>query len=184
MNNQRKKLSIGLASLVLVLVCAVGGTLAWMAAASNSVTNTFVPASISTTVEEKTEGGVKRDVQIQNTGDVDAYIRAAVVINLLDDKGNIVGTAPAEETDYTITWGQDWFQLGDYYYYPSKVAPTGRTTDLIKECQPMEGKNLQVTILAEGVQADGKDENNIPAVNLAWGNGIVVQADGTLAKAN
>lgn len=168
MNNQRKKLSIGLASLALVLVCAVGGTLAWMHAASQAVTNTFVPASISTTVEEDTKGDVKKNVKIQNTGDVDTYIRAAVVINLLDAEGNVVGTAPVENTDYTITWGKDWFQVGNYYYYPVPVAPKGETGNLIDECKPVEGKNLQVTILAEGVQAGGADADGTPAVELAW----------------
>lgn len=183
MNNQRKKLSIGLASLVLVLICAVGGTLAWMHATSDPVTNTFVPATVTTTVIEDTTDGTKKDVKIQNTGDVDAYIRAAIVVNLVDDNGNVTVAKPEHYTMDGLP-GQDWLDVNGYYYYQNKV-PAGEVTPnvLFSACKATEnipeGLSLQVTILAEGVQADGTDAEGIPAVELAWKT-VTIGDDGRL----
>ena len=187
MKNQRKKISIGLASLVLILVCAVGGTLAWMAAASSSVTNTFTPAKVTTEVVETLGDNVKSDVKIKNTGDVDAFIRAAVVINLVDENGNV---SVANSDHYQMTPTElpknDWFKGTDgYYYYPNKVAAGDQTTNLFDSCTPTEqipdGWHLQVTILAEGIQADGTDAKGVPAVELAWKT-VTIDAQGQLTQ--
>lgn len=46
----KKKAWVSLVAVVLVLCCAVGGTLAWLTAKSDVVTNTFAPSDINITL--------------------------------------------------------------------------------------------------------------------------------------
>ena len=166
MNGKRvmkTKKPVALVALLLLLCCTVAGTLAYLVDSTDPVTNTFTPAHVSTAVKETFKDGVKSDVKIQNTGDIDAYIRAAVIINWASDKevGVVSGTAPKEGTDYTIEWTMsNWIKVGDYYYYTQKVAANGATEQLFTNCKLLDGANvpdgyhLQVTILADGIQAE------------------------------
>lgn len=183
MKYDRKKLSVGLLSLLVVLACAVSGTLAWISTTSGTVTNTFTPAKVTTEVDENIEGPTKKNVAITNTGDVDAYIRAAIVVNLVDEAGNVSAQQPVrgDDKDYIFELAENsGWNLGsdDYYYYESKVAPNKTTEILLKQVQIVEETNtipadlhLQVTIIAEGIQADGMDTSvdpSIPAVQSVW----------------
>lgn len=178
-----------LVALVLIFCCTVGGTLAWLVAATGPVENTFTPAHVTCQVNETFKDGTKSDVKIQNTGNIDAYIRAAIVVNWADKDGNVYGTTPAEN-DYTMTMtlklsDTGWQEGNDgYYYYANRVKPGAKTSELIKSCSPVEGKapagyNLQVTILADAIQADGVDGRSTPAVETVWTN-VKVKSDGTL----
>ena len=166
MNGKRvmkTKQPVALVALLLLLCCTVAGTLAYVVTSTNSVTNTFTPASVSTEVNEDFDGITKSNVTIKNTGNIDAYIRATVVVNWASDKevGVVSGTAPKEGTDYTIDWTMvNWVKVGDYYYYTQKVAAKGETKQLFTDCKlkegvtPPSGYHLQVTILADGIQAE------------------------------
>lgn len=174
MKKGTRKISAVLLAVVLVAACAAGGTLAWMAAHTDPVVNTFAPGEVTSEVVEELDGNTKKDVQIQNTGNVDAYIRATVVINLVDNDGNVSAKTPVKDTDYTVSGfpGDNWFQEGGYYYYTEKVAAQDTTGNLIASIGPTEnlpeGLHLQVTILAEAIQADGTN-GSTPAVTDAWG---------------
>ena len=54
----------------------------------------------------------------------------------------------------------NWVKVGDYYYYTQKVAAKGETKQLFTDCKlkegvtPPSGYHLQVTILADGIQAE------------------------------
>ena len=84
----------------------------------------------------------------------------------------------------------DYWKRGNdgFYYYPDRVGAKQLTSDqhyLIVRCKPDPGKapvgcNLQVTILADAIQADGVDSTGKPAVEIAWPN-VTVQADKTLS---
>lgn len=173
MNGKRvmkTKKPVALVALLLLLCCTVAGTLAYLVTSTNSVTNTFTPAHVSTAVDETFENGVKSDVKIQNTGDIPAYIRAAVIINWADANGNVSAT-PVKTTDYTIKWTKEgWVEHGGYYYYTAPVAVGALTGQLFTGCElakgvtPPEGYSLQVTILADGIQSEPAD-----AVIQAWG---------------
>lgn len=165
----RKKSLTVLVALALILCCAVGGTVAFLATSSGPVTNTFTPSKVTTAVDEIFNGTTKEKVRIQNTGNTDAYIRAAIVVNWVDASGNIYGKKPVENTDYTLTFTSDsgWTKASDgFYYYNGKVAANGGfTANLIDTCKqigtaPAEGYALQVTILADGIQADGMGASN------------------------
>ena len=83
MKLNRKKGILLLAAAMLILVCGVGSTLAYLATQTGQVQNTFEPAYVrSSVIEESWNDGnlVKSNVTIKNTGNVSAYIRAAIVV--------------------------------------------------------------------------------------------------------
>lgn len=188
MNGKRvmkTKKPVALVAILVLLCCAVAGTVAYLVTSTGPVTNTFTPASVTTQVEETFDGTTKSDVRIQNTGNIDAYIRAAVIVNWADAQGNISAT-PVKTTDYemdlnivtTENPNAPWFQGTDgYYYCKASVAPDGSTPALIDRCiqkgTAPEGFYLQVTILADGIQSVPAD-----AVQQAWG--VTVDSSGQL----
>ena len=164
MNGKRvmkTKKPVALVALLVLLCCTVAGTVAYLVTSTNSVTNTFTPASVTTEVVETFANGVKSDVKIKNTGNIDAYIRVAVVANWANSAGDVYGGAvPTEGTDYTAPVLQNgWIKVGDYYYYTSAV-PAGSSTGTlfapIEQLTTCKDANygLQVTILADGIQAE------------------------------
>lgn len=165
------KRSLVLVVSVLALVLAVaGGTLAWLTANSGPVTNTFTPAQVSCEVDETFQNNVKSAVSIKNTSNIDAYIRAYVVVTWKNADGNVYGK-PVKDTDYTMTMPNNtkWFKSGDYYYYPDAVPSGASTGMLIKECKligtpPADGYSLSVEIIAEAIQSQPDS-----AVQQAWG---------------
>jgi len=183
MNNKKKSLLV-LVSLVLVLCFGAGGTLAWLSAKDGPITNEFKPTEITTEVEETIEGGVKKAVQIQNTGDTEAYIRAAVVITWQNEDGNVYGTKPVEGTDYRIAWNTtDWFEKDGFYYHREPVGfkpDENLTENLFTDCWPVSdeapvGYNLAVEIIGSGIQS--KPAN---VVQDNWG--VTVGNDGNIKK--
>lgn len=179
---RRNKKLILLISVVAILILALtaGTTLAWLKASSGPVVNTFTPARVTSQVEESIKDGVKSDVRIKNTSNIDAYIRATVVINWVDKDGNVAAQKPVEGTDYTIKFpkGTKWFTgPGGYYYFPNPVASKASTDVLIDECTAVAGKApagyyLSVEIIADAIQS-------VPdkAVSDAWN---VTVADGKI----
>lgn len=160
-----------LAAVVMVLGTLVGTTVAYLFMGTDSIVNTFTPSSVTVTITEDFENNVKNNVKVTNTGDVDAYIRAAVVVTWQDSEGQIYPTAPVEGTDYTVTWTKaGWQEHTDgYYYYTSVVAPEASTGILLTDCKPVEGKtpdgyHLVVEILASAIQSQP-----VTAVTDAWG---------------
>ena len=164
MNGKRvmkTKKPVALVALLVLLCCTVAGTVAYLVTSTGPVTNTFTPASVTTEVVETFANGVKSDVKIKNTGNIDAYIRVAVVANWANSAGDVYGGAvPTEGTDYTAPVLQNgWIKVGDYYYYTSAV-PAGSSTGTlfapIEQLTTCKDANygLQVTILADGIQAE------------------------------
>ena len=85
-----------IASLVLLAACVVVGSVAYLVSRPDSLANDFIPAKVTCAVEEQFADGVKSDVKIRNTGNVDAYIRAAVVATFRSADGKVLATAPCE----------------------------------------------------------------------------------------
>ena len=151
------KLSIIAVLLILLAVFTVSGTLAYLIVTTDSVTNTFVPGSVTCAVEETFDGTTKSDVKVKNTGNVDAYIRAAVVVNWVDADGNVCAQA---HTAPTISYNDtDWTKGADgYWYYKEAVAPGALTNNLINTATSTaqaDGCKLQIEIIASAIQAEG-----------------------------
>ncbi len=161
--NRWKKSTLFIGALLTCMVVTVGGTVAYLVADSDEVVNKFTPSEVTTEVTEDTTNDVKTNVQIKNTGDTDAYIRAAVVVTWQDEKGNVYGQAPAED-DYKITWqginDGNWQKGPDgFYYHLSPVADGERTNVLFTDCEVSKdaevpiGYYLNVEILGSGIQS-------------------------------
>ena len=77
----RSKRILLLVALVMILTAAIGGTIAYIVTSTSAVENTFTPAEVKTEINETFDGTVKSDVSVANTGEVAAYIRAAIVVS-------------------------------------------------------------------------------------------------------
>lgn len=157
-----KKSHMLLVSLLLIVTIGVGATVAFLMDSTEALINTFNPAEVSVEIQEEFDSVTKENVTVQNTGDIPAYVRAAIVVTWQDEAGNVYGQAPVADTDYRISLNlTDWTLVDGYYYYGQPVAAEASTTNLINSCSvntnttPPEGYYLCVEILAQGIQAEG-----------------------------
>ena len=137
------KKSIIIASVMLLLLVVVGTTIAYIFTETEPVENTFNPSKVSCAVVENNgtpvtgsvtnTGNIKENVQIKNTGDTDAYIRVAVVVNWASADGSCVWAQKPADDDYTITYNlsNGWFNGGDGFYYYSKAVSPGESTRVL-----------------------------------------------------
>ena len=154
-------------ALVLVLALAVGGTLAYLFTRTDDVQNTFTPSHVTCKVTENFDGTTKRNVNVTNTGDIDAYLRVKLVTYRVNEKGDRIG-GTATIPDFTP--GAGWVQYGDYYYYTKPVAPNAQPNtaliDSIKltDYNDADGGRQVIEVMAEAIQS-------VPAaaVGDAWG---------------
>lgn len=169
------KLAILFIAVVMLIGAVVGSTVAFLVTDTQPVTNTFEYAKVSCAVKETFNGTTKENVQIQNTGTTDAYIRATYVVNWLNKDGSIApvpqGTIPngyelsiSENPDKAWTKGTD-----GYFYYLTPVAPEHFTEGgSLVNCSVVYPENaeyiLSVEILATAVQS-----TPAKAVREAWG---------------
>lgn len=190
------KKTITLTSIALLLLITVGTTLALIFTSTGDVENTFKPSRVACAVVEGNNsavegdivdtGTVKEDVKIQNTGDTDAFIRVAVVVNWMSADGRVWATAPKLGTDYSIEFASGWKQGADeYWYYTKSVAPTLLTDTLITKAEQKtvapDGYYLSIEIVASAIQSSPDT-----TVENQWKNDKVdIDADnGTLTVIN
>ena len=177
------------ASVALLLSVSVGTTLAYVFTNSGPIENIFKPSKVSCAVVEKggnpvsgavtLTGKVKEAVHIKNTGDTDAYIRVAVVVNWASEDGSkIWAQKPVVGSDYTIAYdlSNGWIDGGDgFFYYSKAVSPGSSTSVLIEKAEsgvtaPTGTDSTQyyfsIEIVASAIQPTAE------AVK-AWSNGVV-----------
>lgn len=167
-----KKSILALAMMVLLLTVSVGGTIAYLAASTEPVVNIFTPGELKNKVEEEFDFDTKKNVKISNTGTVDAYVRAAVIVTWKDPDGNVYGKLPVAGTDYQMVMGEStkWTvkQEDGFYYYKGAVAAGKATDTLISQCiqlvEAPDGYSLSVEIISNSVQAEPDT-----AVKELWG---------------
>ena len=165
---------------VLLLALAIGGTVAWLSTKDAPITNTFNPSKVACEVTEKFDGstGVKSNVNVKNTGTINAFIRVKLVTYRTNDQGQHIG-GTASLPNFTL--GKGWVKYGDYYYYTLPVAPKEKPeADLISSITlesytDVDGGHQAIDVMAEAIQS-------VPeaAVNAAWGVGFSIDADGSL----
>lgn len=165
-----------ISSVLALLLCAAGLTIAYIIDKTDPVTNTFTPSKVSCQVVETNwqDGNVvKENVTVANTGDTAAYIRSAIVVTWQNDRGEVYSQAPVLGTDYSMDLNLNaggWVLGADgYYYHTSPVAVESSTQTLINSCSvlapaPAEGYTLSVEILASAVQSEPAT-----AAEDAWG---------------
>ena len=74
----RKVIVLAIAA-VLLLSATVTGTLMYLVDKTGAVTNTFEPANVTCSVTEDFNGTVKKNVNVTNTSNIDAYVRVKLV---------------------------------------------------------------------------------------------------------
>lgn len=162
-------------SLCLIFALAVGTTFALLKANTAPVENTFTAAKSGTDIVEKLDGSQKTSIAVKNTGTAVSYVRVKLVMNWVDGDGNV----SAEPVNITPSITGNWFEQDGIYYYKMPVAAKDFTTNLLKtpitqDAAP-EGYHLEVTVLAESIQAAPSK-----AVTDSWG--VRVDSNGYLTQ--
>ena len=163
---QGKKAVVLLALTIVLALGVVGSTMALIITKTNSVTNTFQPASISSATAQSVVG---------NMGDAPSFARIAVVVNWVATDGTVYAVAPVVGTDYSITYDTaNWKQGTDGFWYYTKMLQNLPddvdvnaddfdetpyvTTSLITNCTQLvaapDGYSLKVEIIASTIQAE------------------------------
>lgn len=160
-------------SLCLIFALAVGTTFALLKANTAPVENTFTAAKSGTDIVEELDGNQKKSIVVKNTGTAVSYVRVKLVMNWVDENGNVSATPVNITVDYDNT---NWFEQDGIYYYKMPVAPVDAkpnnvTTNLLKtpitQGTAPAGCHLEVTVLAESIQAAPST-----AVQQSWGVGV------------
>lgn len=179
-NIRLNRTAVLIMAVLLLFGAAVGSTVAFLIDKTAPVENAFEYAKVSCEVTENFTNNKKDNVQVKNTGTIDAYIRATYVVNWVDEQRNIVASVP-DGYSYSLNVNPEgkWTKIGDYYYYLSPVAPDKSTPGSLLTCTVIYPENpeytLSVEILAEAIQSVPED-----AVKAAWGAGFSIGAGGSL----
>lgn len=141
-------------SLCLIFALAVGTTFALLQTKTEPVTNTFTAAKSDIKIDEDVTGGQKKSIIVHNTGTAVSYVRVKLVMNWVDDNDNVSATP----VNITPSITENWFEQDGIYYYKMPVAAndgvtTNLLTDPITQQNAPEGYHLEVTVLAESIQA-------------------------------
>lgn len=165
-------------SLCLIFALAVGTTFALLKANTDPVTNTFTAAKSDIKIDEDVTGGQKKSIIVKNTGTAVSYVRVKLVMNWVSGDGKTISGEPVNiDVTYDTT---KWFEQDGIYYYKMPVAAKDFTTNLLQtpitQGTAPEGYHLEVTVLAESIQAAPSK-----AVEGAWTAVKVV--DGNLTPA-
>lgn len=176
-----KKIVAILVLSLLIISVAVGGTVAYIVRSTEAARNNFVPVYVDSAPVSLSDG----KITINNTGEITAYLRAAVVVNwvLLDAEGNATNTyhssTPVEGIDYQIEFDQTgaWIKHDDGFWYHRTPVGAGATTEVLlsgltRLTEAPEGYKLSVEVLSTGIQS-----TPTAAVEEAWGvtvDGIII----------
>lgn len=150
-------------SLCLIFALAVGTTVALLKANTAPVTNTFKAATSETHVDVTDSGKEKTGIKVENIGTATSYVRVKLVMNWVSKDGKTISGEPVNiDVNYDTT---KWFEQDGIYYYRTPVGPkdsgNNTTANLLQEDSPIteptvgkpEGYHLEVTVLAESIQA-------------------------------
>ena len=182
MNNKRKHRKLRkpvkvLLSFLLIFTVSVGGTIAYLSTQTGPVVNTFMPSHVDCEVEEKFDGTVKKNVNVTNTSDIDAYIRVKFITYRVNKAGDhIGGTSVVPE----FTVGTNWVKYKDGFYYYTLPVLAGQKpeNDLIGDegikllsYNDADGGKQVIEVMAEAIQAVPAD-----AVGQTWGVTITLNS--------
>ena len=179
---RKGRLNATIISVVLILTLAVGGTIAFLSTKTDPVVNTFNPSQVTCSVVEDFDGKTKTNVNVENTGDIPAFIRVKLVAYRTNDQGQHIGGV-SEVPAFTL--GKDWAKCGDYYYYTYPVAPEETPADSLAELikltenyTDVDGGHQSIDVIAEAIQAGPE-----AAVKAAWGDNFSMSGDNLVVPA-
>lgn len=188
-NLTKKRLTVLLVSLSLILVVGVGVTLAYVFASTGNVVNTFTPSHVSCAVVEKNNNSQettqvsagkvddltsKQAVHIKNTGNTTAYIRAAIIVTWKKPDGTVYAKSPVENVDYLMQLNltpDGWVLGADGYYYYTQPVAAGATTGMLissATAKTTTGEySVSIEIVASAIQSTPTD-----VVTTQWKSGV------------
>lgn len=120
----RKPMIRILLSLLLVVVIAVGGTLAYLMATDSPLLNTFTLAEVETEIVEDGSTSADKSAVVRNTGKSPVYVRARVVVSGVDPTLLVVKYNTEPQNGET---GWQYDETDGFYYYKS-ILPADPTT--------------------------------------------------------
>ena len=151
-----------LVSWALLLVAAVGVTVAFIADKTPEMENTFQPSYVDCEVKQDVDTAA---YTVTNIGDTEAYVRVAVVVNW---KNSTTGNIYAQAPQFAVSVSEGWLLGSDgYYYYTGKLAPTAVTSafTVTPAGTTPDGYTLSVEIVASAIQAT-------ESAVATWSNGV------------
>lgn len=163
----------------------------WKAGELYTYTLTVNDVEVEVTDDMSTDKLTKSNVAITNTGNCDAYLRAAIVGNWFDSKGKIVNVAwSIDQTQFvglpgTAAAGSSdgsWVQGTDGFFYYTKPVQAGKATNTplftsytTGLCNGYASAKLEITIAAQAVQKT----KIATALSNGWAPGVTLAADAT-----
>lgn len=162
---RQQSLVIAIVAILCSIIACV--SIAFVFTGTKPVKNTFTDAYVACDVLETFDGTTKSDVTIKNTGEVQSYIRAKVVVTWMSaDQTKVTALKPVDDTDYVITYANElnaatnWEKGSDgYWYYKLPVNVRKETEELIDSCYLKDGVTapdgfyLSVEIVASSIQS-------------------------------
>lgn len=200
---KNRKFKLAIISLCAVMVLCVGGTFAYLKAATNTTVNLFNHGVVNITTDEKfpkedrniANGPVVKMVRIKNDSlenklnVVPVYVRVNIVATWVNTDGSIAPVNAYELLDYKLNLGSsltdekvvsadvsgDWILGDDGYYYFTGIVERDCFTDyLLTEVTLKEGATVQENGHLEiNVLADAVNAK-ADSVNKAWSTPIDV----------
>ena len=171
----KKKAWVSLVAVVLVLCCAVGGTLAWLTAQSGEVKNTFSPSDINIKLKETTGTEykmipgyeLKKDPKawvVAGSEDCYLFVKVDNQITAIEADGNTTVAAQMAAKGWKAVEGKD----GIYVYVGTTAAPVAvKANDNVTVFEQLviagtvngdtlkAYENKTITVTAYAVQKDG-----------------------------
>ena len=168
------KKAIAVFILTFVLLTAVTATtLSYLATRTRTIPNTFRPAEVeisSWTMDD-----------IINAGNVEVYVRAAVVSAWVsnENKKSVWSKDPVEDVDYTLTIDSGWFKASDGFYYRTEKVNAAQSVDFVHATQntTKDGYTLRILVNYSAIQTTPTN-----AVEEAWGAVTVDQYGNLIPK--
>lgn len=169
------------AILIGLMLTLAGVSLAWLISQTSPIVNTFTLGQVDVEIHEGFNSGntAKTSIIIRNPNNsqnVDAYVRVALIPMIVDEHNEIQGEQVSlDQLGFTLNT-TDWFKGNDGYYYYKNILPVGReTTSLISSSINLtfNDKPVRLDVIADAVQA-----RPAAAVTQVWP--VSVNEGGTL----
>ena len=174
LTSNTKRMLVLIISTAILLLGAVGTTIAFIVDRTETASNIFDPPVVRITLRDYDE--------ITNIGTIPVYVRALAVVNWAstEDEHTILAEKPKVGEDLSITFiSEDWFMGDDgFYYYKKVLHPEDHIALMVEAVQLTEklGYEMELTILSSAIQIS--DE----AINVAW-PAVRINEDGELERA-
>lgn len=182
----KKKIVTRLILLVIMACLTIPAAYAYMYMRTNVLDNQFEIAEADAEVVEVMDQNTKKSVKIQNTGNIDSYIRLIIFTYWEDSKGNVVGrqdTTKVNNGNPVMNFNYDtenWIQDGNIYYCKTPIKVGELTPELFESGSSITLQKIEENVTSNGVTvtyeyfqvveiiAEAIQSNPVDAVRESW----------------